>query len=111
MMEFDEKYFGNFSREAMRILRAMVKQWPTKKTFTNEELGKLISLKGRGLGGVMGAFSKKGGEPLVIKIGTITVGWQGQKYSRPKQVWAINPRLKKKDIENIHNILGGFLLE
>lgn len=99
-------YFGTFSREAMRILKFMVEKWPKKKTFNTDELGSVINLKDRALGGVLGSFSKRAGDPLVIKAGTISIGWQGQKFSRSKQVWAIHPKLKENQIKEIKDILS-----
>jgi len=110
-IQINNEYFTSLSREALRILRHMAEKWPEKRPFYTDELGDIVGLKGKELGGVLGTFSKKAGEPLVVKIGTISVGWQGQEFSRPKQVWALNPRLEDGDIKKIRNILAHFLLD
>ncbi|MDP2918453.1 MAG: hypothetical protein Q8N68_03060 [bacterium] len=89
----------------------MVTKWPKKKLFASDELGQVISAKDRGLGGVLGTFSKRSGQPLVIKAGTITTGWQGQKFNRPRQVWALNPQLKALEIKKIKEALDQILLD
>ncbi|MFA6392267.1 MAG: hypothetical protein WCW66_06010 [Patescibacteria group bacterium] len=108
--KINEEYFGSFPREAMRVLIYMTENWPKKRTFNTEELGNVVDLKGKVLGGVLGTFSKRAELPLVVKVGTITVGWEGQKFERPKQVWALNPRLTSNDIDEIINILNHFML-
>jgi len=109
--KIDEKYFGSFSREGLKAIKFMVGKWPKKKTFTNEEIGKVIKIKGKALGGVLGSFSKRDEFPIVIKVGMMSVNWEGEKFSRPKQVWALNPKLKKEHIQNIKEILDNFLLD
>jgi len=110
-LKTDLKYFGTFSREAMRVLKFMIAKWPKKKLFASDELGQVISAKDRGLGGVLGTFSKRSGQPLIIKAGTITTGWQGQKFNRPRQVWVLNPQLKAAEIKKIKEALDQILLE
>lgn len=110
MFKIDQEYFGTFSREAMKILKFMVEKWPQKKVFDADELGLVIRAKGRSLGGVLGSFSKRSSGLLIIKLGTVSIGWQGQKFNRPKQVWALNPKLNKEQIKSIENLLQDFLL-
>ncbi len=62
------------------------------------------------MGGILGAFSKRGEFPVGIKVGMISVGWAGEKFSRPKQVWALNPKLKEEHIKQIREVLDNFLL-
>jgi len=107
----NEKHFGSFSREGLKAIKFMVKKWPKKKTFTNEEIGEAIKTKGKALGGILGSFSKRDTFPIVIKVGMMSVGWKGEKFNRPKQVWALNPKLKKEHIQKIREILDNFLLD
>jgi len=79
--------------------------------FYTEEFGEVIGLEGKALGGVLGTFSKRETAPLVVKVGTASVGWDGKKHSRPKQAWALNPKLRDRDIKQIRSILKTFLLE
>ena len=109
--KINEKHFGSFSRESLKAIKFMAEKWPRKKTFTNEEIGKAIKIKGKALGGILGSFSKRDESPIVKKIGMISVGWKGEKFSRPKQVWALNPKLKKEHIQKIKEILDNFLLD
>jgi len=107
---YNINYFGTFSRESMRVLRYMIGEWPKKRTFTSSELGRVIGRRDRALGGVLGTFSKREGTRFVIKAGTITVGWQGQKFKRPQQVWALHPKLKRNEILEIKKALDIILL-
>lgn len=110
--KLNEKYFGSFPRDSLKILKFMAEKYPKKLIFTSEELSKIIGLKDRALGGVLGAFSKrKKNIPIVYKVGTVSTGWGGQKFSRPKQVWAINPKLKKVEVFQIRETLKYFLLD
>lgn len=109
--KFDEQYFGSFSREGLKAIKFMIEKWPKKKIFTNEEIGRTIKTKGRALGGVLGAFSKREGFSMVMKMGVVSVGWAGEKLIRPKQIWALNPKLKNDDIKKIKEILDNFLLD
>ena len=110
-MQINENYLGGFSRDALKILLYMIKKHPKKLVFTDDELGKIIGMQGRGLGGVLGAFSQKSQLSLIIKFGKIMHSWSGEKFSKPKQTWAINPKLTKEQIKEIREILDNFLLE
>lgn len=110
--KFDEQYFGSFSRESLKAIKFMIEKWPKKKIFTNEEIGQAIKTKGRALGGILGAFSKRESFSMVMKMGVVSANWTGEKLNcRPKQIWALNPQLKKDDIEKIKEILDNFLLD
>ena len=109
--QFDEKYFGSFSRDGLKAVKYMAEKWPKKKTFTNEEIGQAIKMKGTALGGILGSFSKREEFSVIIKIGMIGVGWKGEKFSRPKQVWALNPKLTNEHIKKIKETLNNFLLD
>ena len=109
--KINENYFGSFSRDGLKAIKYMVEKWPKKKTFTNEEIGKAIKMKGKSLGGVLGSFSKRDNFFIVIKVGMISIGWSGKKFSRPKQVWALNPKLKNEHIQQIREVLNNFLLD
>ncbi len=95
----------------MRVLKFMVEKWPRKKVFCSDELSAVIGIEGKALGGILGAFSKRSTAPLVIKVGTVTVGWSGERFSRPKQAWALSHRLKESEIRHIKEVLQHFLLD
>ena len=75
--------------------------YKNKGLFNSDDLSKIVSLSGRALSGVLSSFSKREGTPLIIKAGTIDVSWDGELFSRPKQLWMINPRLTKEDVSEI----------
>lgn len=111
MKNFNVAYFGSFSRDALRILRFMVNKYPKKRIFSSEELGQTIRLKDKALGGVLGTFSKRKDLTLIIKIGTVFSTWEGRTSERPKQMWALNPKLEKSEIKQIEKSLQNFLLD
>lgn len=110
-MQINQSYLGKFSRDALKILHWMTKQYPKQKVFSNNKLGGVINLKGQALGGVLGTFSQKSGIPLIIKVGTVSTSWSNEKFSRPTQMWALNPQLKEDEIKQIKEILDNFLLD
>lgn len=115
MTNFEDKltidYFGKLPREALKIIKLMVNKWPNKRIFYNDELTKVSNLKGRSLGGVLGSFAKRDDFLIILKIGKISVNWEGKKLPRPKQAWALNPILHEEHIKKLKDILNNFLLE
>lgn len=79
----------------------MLEKWPSIRLFSVDYLSDATGIDGRTLSGPLSAFSKRTGEPLVIKAGTTNRTVDNSKYSRPKQLWAINPSLNKKDVQDI----------
>ena len=57
--KINEKHFGSFARESLKAIKFMAEKWPKKKTFTNEEIGGAIKIKGKALGGIRLIFQKR----------------------------------------------------
>jgi len=111
MQKLDQNYLGSYPRDALKILKFIAERYPKKLLFTSPELGKVIGQEGKELGGILGTFSKREGDPLIVKVGTTIIYWERERTGRPKQVWALNPELRKSEISQIRKILSTFLLE
>ena len=99
---YDIGFFGSFPREAMKILLHMVLlREKNKGLFNSDDLGKVVSLAGRSISGVLSSFAKRQGLPLIIKAGTIDVSWNGKPFNRPKQLWMLNPKLTVGQLKQI----------
>lgn len=88
----------------------MVEKSPKKPMFFTDELGKLLNMEGRALGGVLGGFSKME-DHLVLKLGLATSAWSGERFPRPQQLWGLNPNLTPDDIQQINESLKVFRLD
>lgn len=101
MRNYSLNYLGGFPRDALRIVQCMLEKWPSIRLFSVDYLSDATGMDGRTLSGPLSAFSKRDGEPLVIKAGTTNKTVDDGKYRRPKQLWAINPNLSKSDLQDI----------
>jgi len=101
MGKYTLNYFGSFPREALLIIQYMLERWPNVRLFCVDELSNVVGMDGRALSGSLSSFSKRSGKPLVVKAGTNDRTEDGRTYSRPKQMWALNPGLSESDIEEM----------
>ncbi len=104
-MHYSLDYFGSFPREAIRIAKYMIDCWPQRKLFKIDDLQDVTHTTGRSLSGALSSFAKRRGRPLIIKAGTVGKDDEGHIFTRPKQLWALNPLLKEEELALIREHL------